>query len=48
MDFICIYLSVETSRPEQVEDNARAAGVKLTPDAVQEIDDILEGVVQHQ
>ncbi|MGI9048372.1 MAG: aldo/keto reductase family protein [Rubrobacteraceae bacterium] len=37
---------VGASRPEQVEDNVGAAGVKLTPDVVEEIDGILDGVVQ--
>ncbi len=39
---------IGASRPEQVEDNAGASGVKLTPDAVQEIDNILEGVIQRR
>ena len=37
---------IGASRPEQVEDNVGAAGVKLTPDVVEEIDGILGGVVQ--
>jgi aryl-alcohol dehydrogenase-like predicted oxidoreductase len=37
---------IGASRPEQVEDNARAAGVKLSPDVVSEIDGILGDVIQ--
>ena len=37
---------IGASRPEQVEDNAGAAGVKLSPDVASEIDDVLEDVVQ--
>ena len=37
---------IGASRPEQVEDNVGAAGVKLTPDVIEEIDGILDGVVQ--
>ena len=37
---------IGASRPEQVEDNVGAAGVKLTPDVIEEIDGILGGVVQ--
>jgi aryl-alcohol dehydrogenase-like predicted oxidoreductase len=37
---------IGASRPEQVEDNAGAAGVKLSPEAVSEIDGILDGVIQ--
>ena len=37
---------IGASRPEQVEDNARAAGVRLSPDVVSEIDRVLEGVMQ--
>jgi 1-deoxyxylulose-5-phosphate synthase len=35
---------VGATRPEQVHDNARAAGVQLTPDTVRAIDDALAGV----
>jgi voltage-dependent potassium channel beta subunit len=37
---------IGASRPEQVEDNAKAAGVRLSPDVVSEIDGILKGVIQ--
>jgi aryl-alcohol dehydrogenase-like predicted oxidoreductase len=37
---------IGASRPEQVDDNAGASGVKLSEDTVSEIDRILEGVVQ--
>ncbi len=37
---------IGASRPEQVEDNAQAAGVRLSPDVVSEIDAVLEGVIQ--
>jgi aryl-alcohol dehydrogenase-like predicted oxidoreductase len=37
---------IGASRPEQVEDNARAAGVHLSPDVVPEIDGILGDVIQ--
>jgi aryl-alcohol dehydrogenase-like predicted oxidoreductase len=37
---------IGASRPEQVEDNAKAAGVRLSPDVVSEIDALLEGVIQ--
>ena len=37
---------IGASRPEQVEDNVGATGVKLTPDVLEEIDNILGGVVQ--
>ncbi|MDQ5816871.1 MAG: aldo/keto reductase family protein [Actinomycetota bacterium] len=37
---------IGASRPEQVEDNAQAAGVRLSPDVVSEIDRVLEGVIQ--
>ncbi len=36
---------IGASRPEQVDDNAGASGVKLSPDVISEIDRILEGVV---
>ena len=38
---------IGASRPEQVEDNAKAAGVRLSPDVVSEIDGILKHVIQH-
>jgi aryl-alcohol dehydrogenase-like predicted oxidoreductase len=38
---------IGASRPEQVEDNAAASGVKLSEDAISEIDRILGGVVLH-
>jgi aryl-alcohol dehydrogenase-like predicted oxidoreductase len=37
---------IGASRPEQVEDNAAASGVKLPADVVSEIDGILDGVIQ--
>jgi aryl-alcohol dehydrogenase-like predicted oxidoreductase len=37
---------IGASRPEQVEDNAAAAGVRLPPDVASEIDGVLEGVIQ--
>ena len=36
---------IGASRPEQVEDNAKAAGVRLSADVVSEIDGILEDVI---
>jgi aryl-alcohol dehydrogenase-like predicted oxidoreductase len=36
---------IGASRPEQVEDNAGASGVTLSPDAIGEIDRILDGVI---
>ncbi len=36
---------VGASRPEQVRDNVAAAGVKLDPDLMTRIDEVLEGVV---
>jgi aryl-alcohol dehydrogenase-like predicted oxidoreductase len=38
---------IGASRPEQVEDNAAASGVKLSEDAISEIDRILGGVGLH-
>jgi aryl-alcohol dehydrogenase-like predicted oxidoreductase len=35
---------IGASRPEQVDDNARASGVKLTEDTISEVDRILDGV----
>ena len=37
---------IGASRPEQVEDNAQAAGVRLSPDVVSEIDAVLDGAIQ--
>jgi aryl-alcohol dehydrogenase-like predicted oxidoreductase len=37
---------IGASRPEQVEDNAKAAGVRLPSDIVSEIDSILKDVIQ--
>jgi len=37
---------IGASRPEQVDDNAAASGVELSPDVVSEIDRILDGVIQ--
>jgi aryl-alcohol dehydrogenase-like predicted oxidoreductase len=37
---------IGASRPEQVDDNAAASGVKLSADTVSEIDGILDGVIQ--
>jgi aryl-alcohol dehydrogenase-like predicted oxidoreductase len=37
---------IGASRPEQVEDNAKAAGVRLSSDVVSEIDSILKDVIQ--
>jgi aryl-alcohol dehydrogenase-like predicted oxidoreductase len=37
---------IGASRPEQVEDNAQAAGVRLSPEVVSEVARILEGVIQ--
>jgi aryl-alcohol dehydrogenase-like predicted oxidoreductase len=34
------------SRPEQVDDNASASGVKLSEDTISEIDRILDGVIR--
>ena len=36
---------VGASRPEQVRDNAAAAGKKLEPELLKRIDEVLEGVV---
>jgi voltage-dependent potassium channel beta subunit len=38
---------IGASRPEQVEENSAAAGVKLSPDVASEIDRVLEDVIQH-
>jgi aryl-alcohol dehydrogenase-like predicted oxidoreductase len=37
---------IGAGHPEQVEDNAQAAGVRLSPEVVSEVDGILEGVIQ--
>jgi aryl-alcohol dehydrogenase-like predicted oxidoreductase len=37
---------IGASRPEQVDDNAAASGVKLSEDMLSEIDRILDGVIQ--
>nr|MBA2618982.1 aldo/keto reductase [Rubrobacter sp.] len=37
---------IGASRPEQVEDNAAASGAELPPDALDRIDEILDGVIQ--
>ena len=37
---------IGASRPEQVDDNAAASGVKLSDDVLSEIDRILDGVIQ--
>lgn len=37
---------IGASHPAQVEDNATASGVKLSPEVISEIDSILEGVIQ--
>ena len=37
---------IGASRPEQVQENVKAAGVKLDADLMQAIDDVLDGVVE--
>ena len=37
---------IGASRPEQVTDNVKAAGVTLDPEALKRIDDVLDGVVE--
>jgi aryl-alcohol dehydrogenase-like predicted oxidoreductase len=37
---------IGASRPEQVEDNAEASGVRLSPEIVSEIDNTLKDVIQ--
>jgi aryl-alcohol dehydrogenase-like predicted oxidoreductase len=37
---------IGASRPEQVDDNAAASGIKLSPDVISETDRILEGVIR--
>jgi 1-deoxyxylulose-5-phosphate synthase len=39
---------IGASRPEQVEDNAAASGVKLSADTLSEIDRILDGVTRFE
>src|SRR5918994_2128182 len=39
---------IGASRPEQVDDNAAASGVKLSEDTVSEIDRILDGVIRFE
>jgi aryl-alcohol dehydrogenase-like predicted oxidoreductase len=39
---------IGASRPEQVEDNAAASGVKLPADMLSEIDRILDGVTRFE
>jgi aryl-alcohol dehydrogenase-like predicted oxidoreductase len=36
---------VGASRPQQVEDNAKASGARLSQDVLDEIDDVLDGVI---
>jgi aryl-alcohol dehydrogenase-like predicted oxidoreductase len=36
---------IGASRPEQIADNVRAVGVALPPEAIERIDQILDGVV---
>ena len=36
---------IGATRPEQVEENVAASGVKLDDDVLRRIDDVLEGVV---
>ncbi len=37
---------IGASRPEQVQENVKAAGVKLDADLMPAIDDVLDGVVE--
>jgi aryl-alcohol dehydrogenase-like predicted oxidoreductase len=37
---------IGASRPEQVKENVKAAGVKLSPEVMRRIDEILEPVVE--
>jgi len=37
---------VGATRPEQVRENVRATGVRLSPETLAAIDDILDGVVE--
>jgi aryl-alcohol dehydrogenase-like predicted oxidoreductase len=39
---------IGASRPEQVDDNASASGIKLSEDTISEIDRILEGVTRFE
>jgi aryl-alcohol dehydrogenase-like predicted oxidoreductase len=36
---------IGASRPEQIADNVRAAGVTLTPETIARIDEALEGAI---
>jgi aryl-alcohol dehydrogenase-like predicted oxidoreductase len=37
---------IGATRPEQVRDNVRAAGVRLDPELLKRIDDVLEPIVE--
>ena len=37
---------IGASRPDQVTDNARAAGVRLDDDTLKAIDEVLDGVIE--
>ena len=37
---------IGASRPEQVHDNVKASGVKLTDDVLKRIDEVLDGFVE--
>jgi aryl-alcohol dehydrogenase-like predicted oxidoreductase len=37
---------VGATRPEQLEDNVKAAGVRLDPDMLKAIDEVLDGIVE--
>jgi 1-deoxyxylulose-5-phosphate synthase len=39
---------IGASRPEQVDDNAAASGVKLSEDIISEIDRVLDGVTRFE
>jgi aryl-alcohol dehydrogenase-like predicted oxidoreductase len=39
---------IGASRPEQVDDNAAASGVKLSEDTISEVDRILDGVTRFE
>jgi aryl-alcohol dehydrogenase-like predicted oxidoreductase len=38
---------IGASRPDQVEENVKAADIKLSDEQLQRIDSILEGIVQY-
>jgi aryl-alcohol dehydrogenase-like predicted oxidoreductase len=38
---------IGASRPEQVDENVKAAGMTLSDDVLQRIDEVLEGVVSY-